>query len=114
MRVLERLEDRQHHRDEGVRIERTLRQEEINKLLVRLAGEGKVVTRLKGGERRPPFLLDESAQVKGHAFLTSSAETEAAQESDRIWGLRQGAVDYIVKPVATEQLVRMAQAAIAG
>ena len=34
-------------------------------------------------------------------------------ESDRVWGLRQGAVDYLVKPVATDQLVRKAQAAIA-
>ena len=39
--------------------------------------------------------------------------TSKSQESDRVWGLRQGAVDYIVKPVATEQLVRKAQAAIA-
>jgi hypothetical protein len=41
-------------------------------------------TRLKGGKSRPPFLVDESAAMRGHAFLTSSAETEAAQESDRI------------------------------
>jgi hypothetical protein len=41
-------------------------------------------TRLKGGRLRPPFLVDESADMRGHAFLTSSAETEAAQESDRI------------------------------
>jgi len=41
-------------------------------------------TRLKGGKIRPPFLVDESAAMRGHAFLTSSAETEAAQESDRI------------------------------
>jgi hypothetical protein len=41
-------------------------------------------TRLKGGKVRPPFLVDESADMRGHAFLTSSAETEAAQESDRI------------------------------
>jgi hypothetical protein len=41
-------------------------------------------TRLKGGRLRPPFLVDESATMRGHAFLTSSAETEAAQESDRI------------------------------
>jgi twitching motility two-component system response regulator PilH len=40
--------------------------------------------------------------------------TSKAQESDRVWGLRQGAVDYIVKPVVMEQLVRKAQAAIAG
>ena len=39
--------------------------------------------------------------------------TSKAQESDRVWGLRQGAVDYLVKPVATDQLVRKAQAAIA-
>jgi hypothetical protein len=41
-------------------------------------------TRLKGGKLRPPFLVDESAAMRGHAFLTSSAETESAQESDRI------------------------------
>jgi hypothetical protein len=41
-------------------------------------------TRVKGGRARPPFLVDESAAMRGHAFLTSSAETEAAQESDRI------------------------------
>jgi len=29
-------------------------------------------------------------------------------------GLRQGAVDYLVKPVATEQLVQKAQAALAA
>lgn len=40
--------------------------------------------------------------------------TSKSQESDRVWGLRQGAVDYIVKPVATDQLVRKAQAALAG
>ena len=40
--------------------------------------------------------------------------TSKSQESDRVWGLRQGAVDYIVKPVVMEQLVRKAQAAIAG
>ena len=43
-----------------------------------------VLTRLKGGERRKPFLVDESAQMKGHAFLTSSSDDESAQESDRI------------------------------
>jgi hypothetical protein len=41
-------------------------------------------TRLKGGRVRPAFLVDASADMRGHAFLTSSAETEAAQESDRI------------------------------
>jgi hypothetical protein len=41
-------------------------------------------TRLKGGQRRASFLLDASAQMKGHAFLTSSSDDEAAQESDLI------------------------------
>lgn len=41
-------------------------------------------TRLKSGRRRPAFLVDEASTMRGHAFLTSSAATEAAQESDRI------------------------------
>jgi Caspase domain len=41
-------------------------------------------TRIKGGKARPPFLVDESSNMRGHAFLTSSAESEVAQESDRI------------------------------
>jgi hypothetical protein len=41
-------------------------------------------TRKKGGVRRPPFLVDASADMRGHAFLTSSAANEVAQESDRI------------------------------
>jgi len=41
-------------------------------------------TRVKSGRPRPAFLVDESSAMRGHAFLTSSAATEAAQESDRI------------------------------
>ncbi len=41
-------------------------------------------TRIKGGTRHPAFLLDESVSTSGYAFLTSSSENEAAQESDRI------------------------------
>ncbi len=40
--------------------------------------------RTKGGTVTPPFLADASVDVKGHAYLTSSAIDEAAQESDRI------------------------------
>ena len=43
-------------------------------------------TRLKGGVRRTPFLVDESVDTKGYAYLTSSSENEAAQESDAIEG----------------------------
>ena len=41
-------------------------------------------TRRKGGVKRPPFLLDASTDMRGHAYLTSSAADERAQESDRI------------------------------
>jgi twitching motility two-component system response regulator PilH len=35
-------------------------------------------------------------------------------ETDRVWGLRQGAVDYMVKPVSAELLVEKAQATLAA
>ena len=44
------------------------------------------LTRAKGGVARPAFLFDASADMKGHAYLTSSSAEEAAQESDRIGG----------------------------
>jgi len=31
--------------------------------------------------------------------------TSKGQETDRIWGLRQGAIDYMIKPVSPDQLV---------
>ena len=40
--------------------------------------------------------------------------TSKGQETDRIWGLRQGAVGYMVKPVSMDQLVEKAQAALAA
>jgi hypothetical protein len=40
--------------------------------------------REKGGVREKPFLLDDSAVVKGHAYLSSSSDREASQESDAI------------------------------
>ena len=39
--------------------------------------------------------------------------TTKGQETDRVWGLRQGAVDYLVKPVSAQALVEKAQAALA-
>jgi hypothetical protein len=44
------------------------------------------ITRLKGGHPHPAFLSDASQVVQGYAFLTSSSETEAAQESERLRG----------------------------
>ena len=41
-------------------------------------------TRIKSGTTRPAFVVDEASNMRGHAFLTSSAASEAAQESDRV------------------------------
>jgi len=38
--------------------------------------------------------------------------TTKGNETDRIWGLRQGAVDYLVKPVTEQQLVEKVRAAL--
>lgn len=42
------------------------------------------ITRLKGGQRQKAFMVDASSNMQGYAFLTSSSEDEAAQESDAI------------------------------
>lgn len=42
------------------------------------------LTRIKGGSRLPAFSVDQSSNLSGYAFLTSSSGAEAAQESDRI------------------------------
>jgi len=41
-------------------------------------------TRLKGGDKTQPFLMDNSLTAEGFAFLTSSSADESSQESDRI------------------------------
>jgi twitching motility two-component system response regulator PilH len=40
--------------------------------------------------------------------------TSKSQQTDRIWGLRQGAIDYLVKPVSGHELIEKAQAALAA
>ena len=40
--------------------------------------------------------------------------TTKAQETDKIWGMRQGAVEYVVKPVAENQLVNMINTVMAA
>ena len=39
--------------------------------------------------------------------------TSKDQETDKIWGMRQGAVEYLVKPIAEKQLVQMINAVMA-
>jgi hypothetical protein len=50
------------------------------------ACESGALTRLKGGRAAPAFLVDKSTRSEGYAILTSSSESEAAQESDRVGG----------------------------
>ena len=40
--------------------------------------------RTKGGQRKKPFLVDDSTVVKGYAYLSSSSALESSQESDEI------------------------------
>ena len=40
--------------------------------------------------------------------------TSKDQETDKIWGMRQGAVEYLVKPVEEKQLVSMINAVMAA
>jgi twitching motility two-component system response regulator PilH len=40
--------------------------------------------------------------------------TTKDQETDKAWGKRQGATEYIVKPVAASELVTKVKAALAG
>ena len=40
--------------------------------------------RTKGGQKRKPFLMDDSSVVTGHAYLSSSSSNEYSQESDEI------------------------------
>lgn len=40
--------------------------------------------------------------------------TTKDQETDRVWGLRQGAKDYVTKPVAENELMDKINAALAG
>lgn len=40
--------------------------------------------------------------------------TTKDQETDKIWGMRQGAVEYLVKPVAEKELVERIKAVMVG
>ncbi len=40
--------------------------------------------------------------------------TTKDQETDRVWGLRQGAKDYVTKPVAENELIDKINAVLAG
>ena len=80
----------------------------------------------KAREMRPDLILMDIVMpgvdgFKATRMLAADPATRAipvimvsskGQESDRTWGMRQGAVDYLVKPVKSAQLVEKAQAAL--
>ena len=57
------------------------------------------------GFRATRTLANDPATRKIPVIMVSSK----SQETDRIWGMRQGAVDYLVKPVTEAVLVAKAQ-----
>jgi hypothetical protein len=84
-----------HSDEEGLLIgEQRLGYKELRALIAAVPAEVRIAVidscasgvfiRTKGGTPKPPFLVDSAVEMKGYAFLTSSAETEAAQESDNI------------------------------
>lgn len=44
------------------------------------------ITRVKGGVAVPAFMVDQSSDMKGYAFITSSTQDESSQESDKLKG----------------------------
>ena len=85
---------------------------------VRTAEDGEDAMR-RLGEDKPDLILMDVVMPGQNGFqLTRSITrdprfasvpvimcTSKNQETDRVWGMRQGARDYIVKPVNTEELL---------
>ena len=86
---------------EGVRLAREMHPDLIFMDIVMPGMNGYQATRAivnDPGTRQIPIVMVTS---KGH-------------ETDRVWGLRQGAVDYLVKPVSPDVLVEKAQSTLAA
>lgn len=56
----------------------------------------------------------ELARDPGTASIPIVMVTTKGLQTDKIWGMRQGAVDYLVKPVTEAQLVEKVRAALSG
>lgn len=82
----------------------------------------------KAGEVKPDLILMDVVMPGMNGFqatrqLNKSPETSNIpivilttkdQETDRVWGMRQGARDYLVKPVKEDDLVSRVRAALEG
>ena len=59
--------------------------------------------------QQPDLILMDVVMPGLNGFQATRAitreETTKDQETDRIWGMRQGAKDYLVKPIKAEDLV---------
>jgi len=89
------------------------------------AGDGAEAIR-KAKEMKPDLIFMDVVMPGVNGFqatrkLASDPDTKSIpvimvtskdQETDRIWGMRQGAKDYLVKPVSMEKLIEKAQAAL--
>jgi len=92
---------------------------------VEVAADGEEALR-KAREMRPDLILMDIVMPGMDGFRATRAlsndpatrsipvimVSSKGQESDRVWGMRQGAVDFIVKPVTPAQLLEKAQAAL--
>ncbi|VAW56294.1 twitching motility protein PilH [hydrothermal vent metagenome] len=54
------------------------------------------------------------ATIEQTAHIPVIIVTTKDQETDKVWGIRQGAKDYIVKPVKESDLMARVNAALAG
>lgn len=54
------------------------------------------------------------ATIDATAKIPVIIVTTKDQETDKVWGIRQGAKDYIVKPVKEKDLIDRVNAALAG
>ncbi|MDH5765151.1 MAG: response regulator [Gammaproteobacteria bacterium] len=52
--------------------------------------------------------------IESTASIPVIIVTTKDQETDKVWGIRQGAKDYIVKPVKEKDLIDRVNAALAG
>ena len=59
-------------------------------------------------------VLDKLRENDDTATIPVIMLTTKDQETDKVWGIRQGAKDYIVKPVKEDDLINRVNAALAG
>ena len=90
-----------------------------------IARDGQEAIRL-AGERSPDVILMDIVMpgMNGYQATRRLAQDPATasipiliistktQEADRVWGLRQGAVQYLTKPVSEQELVAAVRAAL--